>query len=205
MMAVAPTSTYEWLVLAAILFGPLIGVWVTRLIDTVNEKKDRRWKLFETLRRTRGLELSPDHVAAINMIPVLFDHDKDTMTEWEKLMAALNNVGWNSDDEQVREAVFRATENARHNLVRRIAKIVGAKLPEKEEHRLGYAPIAWQVELKEQVEVRARLLEVLGGERPLKMLAGVYDLGAQAEGAEPLQEALRPELGGAAGLDTTED
>lgn len=176
---------YDWLVLLAIFSGPLVGVWITRWIDAAKEKKERRWSLFETLRRTRGLELSPDHVAAINMVPVLFSDDAEAMSEWGKLMDALGNPGWKSEDQQVREGFYKSAADARHNLTQRIGEVVGAKLPKKEEHRLGYAPSAWEQEFLEQAAARSLLIDVLSGKQPLKMLAGVYELQA----APPDEEA----------------
>lgn len=186
---------YDWLVLLAIFSGPLIGVWITRWIDAAQEKKKQRWDLFGTLRRTRGLELSPDHVAAINMVPVLFSDDAEAMSEWGKLMDALNNPGWRSEDEKVREGFYKSAADARHNLTQRIGEVVGAKLPKKEEHRLGYAPSAWENEFLEQAAARKLFIDVLSGEQPLKMLAGVYELQANPVGYEAgtaEQERLEP-------------
>ncbi|SFP16798.1 DUF6680 family protein [Qipengyuania nanhaisediminis] len=180
----ASPQFYDWLVLLAIFFGPLVGVWITRWIDAAQEKKKRRWDLFETLRRTRGLELSPDHVAAINMVPVLFSDDTEAMSEWGKLMDALNNPGWRSEDQTVREGFYKSAADARHNLTQRIGDVVGAKLPKKEEHRLGYAPSAWENEFLEQAAARKLLIDVLSGEQPLKMLAGVYELQENPAGSE---------------------
>ena len=186
------TGLLDWLTLLAIVLGPLIGIWVTRWIDSAKERKDRRWELFVTLRRTRGLELSPDHVAAINMVPVLFSGDVETMREWEKLMDALNNTGWESQDEAVRKGIAKSAADARHNLIRRIGEVVGAKLPHKEEHRLGYAPVAWAQELGEQAAVRRLALEVLSGRSPIQMIAGIYqtDTRYRDEDDNPAPEQL---------------
>ncbi|QKG71155.1 MULTISPECIES: DUF6680 family protein [Erythrobacter] len=186
-MSQAP-DYYDWLVLAAIFCGPLVGIWVTRLIDASKEQKNRRWELFVTLRRTRGLELSPDHVAAVNMVPVLFSHDKEAMEEWGKLMDSLNDPSWNSADDNVRLGLITRSGDARHNLIRRIGEVVGARLPIREEHRLGYAPVAWVNEMNEQAEVRQRFIEVLRGERSLHMVAGVFDLANEVERKEVLAE-----------------
>jgi len=173
------TGLLEWLTLFAIIIGPLLGIWVTRWIDSAKERKDRRWELFVTLRRTKGLELSPDHVAAINMVPVLFPEDAEAMGEWETLMDALNNPAWQSGDEMVLNSIIQSAADARHNLIRRIGEVVGAKLPKKEQHRLGYAPVAWSQELGEQAEVRRRLIEVLCGRVPIQMITGIYQTDTQ--------------------------
>ncbi len=186
------TRLLDWLTLVAIVLGPLIGIWVTRWIDSAKERKDRRWELFVTLRRTRGLELSPDHVAAINMIPVLFADDKEVMVEWGRLMDALNNPAWESGDEAVSRGIIKSAADARHNLTRVIGEAVGAQLPQKEEHRLGYSPVAWSQELVEQAEVRKSFLDVLNGRSPIRMIAGVYqeDLHVAGEPPEPTSDQI---------------
>lgn len=174
---------YEWLTLSAILVGPLVGIWVTRLIDAARETNKRRWELFVTLRRTRGLELSADHVAAINMVPVLFAKEPAVMRGWEELMDVLNDQSWNSLDEAVKLGVVERSVAKRVNLVNAVAHAVKATLPTKEEHRLGYAPIAWSNDQNQIIEARGQLLKVLKGQQVLHMTAGVYQLSPLDGGA----------------------
>jgi hypothetical protein len=174
-LAAAP-SWLPYVNLAAIVLGPLIGIWVTRLIDKAGEARNRRWELFVTLQRTRGLELTPDHVAAINMIPVLFRKDAAVMRAWEELLDSLNDAGWNSAEKEVKDRVIELSNNKRTNLRNKVAEAVGAKLPTKEEHKYGYVPIAWSNEYLQTMEAREQLLKVLKGQQVLQMFAGIYQL-----------------------------
>jgi hypothetical protein len=167
---------YEWLTLAAIVLGPIVGIWVTRSIDGANERRKRRWELFVTLRRTRGLELAADHVAAINMVPVLFGKDQGVMEAWGCLLDSLNDPYWNSTDEKVKRATVDRSFTRRMDLVNAVALAVKVKLPDKEEHRQGYVPIAWSNEMLETMEIRRLLKLVLKGQQSLHMIAGIWQL-----------------------------
>lgn len=77
---------------------------------------------------------------------------------------------------------MQQTADKRMNLFTCIAAAVKAKLPSKEEHRRGYAPVAWSNEQLQTMEARDQLLQVLNGRQPLSMIAGVYTL-PPADGA----------------------
>ena len=172
-------ATPSWLPfvsLAAIFLGPLMGIWVTRLIDKAKENRKQRWDLFVTLQRTRGLELTPEHVSAINMVPIVFPKDSAVLRAWEELLDSLNDPGWNSAETDVRRRVNELSAAKRMNLFRKIATAVDAKLPDKEEHTQGYVPVAWTNEQLQTMEAREQLLKVLKGNQFIHMLAGVYQL-----------------------------
>lgn len=183
---------FEWLSLAAIILGPLVGIWVTRLIDAAGETRKQRWDVFVTLMRTKGLELTPDHVAAINMIPVLFAKHTPVISAWGELMDVLNDVQLNSDDESVRLDVNSNIKSKRSNLLAQVASAVDAKLPDKDEHRVGYAPLAWLNEQQHTAEARDQLLRVLRGEQHIQMVAGIYQLPPTPE-ALSVPENKQPE------------
>src|SRR5690606_22516710 len=65
----------RWLDIAtisAILLGPIFAVIVTRIQDKRREMRDRRVEILRSLLRTRQIRLSPDHVAALNLIELEF-------------------------------------------------------------------------------------------------------------------------------------
>lgn len=179
----------DWLMIGAVLFGPLLGIWVTRWIDSSKELRERRWELFATLRRTRGLEASPESVAAVNMVPVLFKDCQGVLTDWGKLMDAANDPAWNSTDGTAVEGVRKRYGDSRQNMIASVATAVGAALPTKEEHRLGYAPMLWENEYRENYEMRHLMLEVLRGGRALKLQTHVVDYTAAVPDQAPRDNA----------------
>ncbi|MCH8041014.1 MAG: hypothetical protein IH977_11825 [Nitrospinae bacterium] len=66
----------NWLIIAAILLGPLIAVQVTRYLDNKKEVRERKLSVFKTLMATRAYVVSWDHVVALNRIDLEFDKTK---------------------------------------------------------------------------------------------------------------------------------
>lgn len=167
----------SWVEIVAILIGPLVGIWVTRLVDRAKEGSARRFSVFETLMRTRGLELSPEHVGAINMVPVVFKGSKhrDVQQAWGRLMDSLNSPEWDADDMKLREGAIKRSFNCRMSLLQVAASAVGERMPENEEHRPGYVPKGWWSQYAGQLENQKLLQEVLSGQRSINMAAHVVD------------------------------
>ena len=166
----------EWLMLFATFSGPLVGIWVTRLVDRANDKTRRREAVFETLVRTRGLELSPEHVSALNMVPLLFK-EAVIRSAYGRVMEVLNDSALGSNDREQREAPMRKLVAARQDLIREIGRAVGTPLPDNEHERHGYAPQGWADAQNEAGAIRQGLLEVLEGRRAVNMIAGIWQVG----------------------------
>ncbi|MBW2341920.1 MAG: hypothetical protein JRF50_16505 [Deltaproteobacteria bacterium] len=66
----------DWLVISAVLVGPILAVQVQKGIESLREIKLRKLKVFKTLMATRGTTLSPTHVEALNMIDLEFSASK---------------------------------------------------------------------------------------------------------------------------------
>src|SRR4029453_9314693 len=62
----------DWIMIAAILCGPVLAVQAQKWIETAREKRNRRLNVFKRLMATRGAVLSPGHVEALNMIDLEF-------------------------------------------------------------------------------------------------------------------------------------
>jgi hypothetical protein len=97
-------TTYEWLILGAILTGPIFAVQIQKRIETYREKTERRLKIFKTLFATRGFPLSQEHVQALNLIYLEFDennkNDKKVVRAWNSYFDHLGAVPRNADKPQ---------------------------------------------------------------------------------------------------------
>jgi hypothetical protein len=60
----------------AVILGPILAVQAQKLIEAWKQKKDRKTWVFKTLMATRGTQLSPAHVQALNMIDLEFSPKK---------------------------------------------------------------------------------------------------------------------------------
>lgn len=74
----------DWAIVLATFFGPIAAVQVQRIVDGFREKGDRRLAIYRTLMATRLSILSPDHVNALNAIPIDFHGDRKIMDLWEE-------------------------------------------------------------------------------------------------------------------------
>lgn len=169
------THLLGWLSIAAILAGPLVGIWVTRFIDKANEAKRKKEAVLEGLIRTRGLELSPDHVSNLNLVPLFFK-EVGVRTAYSRFMESAVNPSLSSQEEEVVRGAVIGLNAARQDLIREIAKAVGVSLSENEVERLGYAPMGWQRQHNEIEQLRRMLVETLEGKRSIPMIAGIWEL-----------------------------
>lgn len=184
-------SYFDWLTLIGLMLGPLIGIWVTRLIDRSNDIQRRKEAVLEGLIRTRGLELSPDHVSNLNMVPLLFN-EREVQAAYSKIMVAVNDGALESNDLAVQNGAIARLSAARQDLIREIARAVKTPLPDGEMERLGYAPKAWTREFQEVSQLRGGLIDVIEGRRPLSMVAGVWSMEEPPNQSADLQEADLP-------------
>ena len=62
----------EWMMIGAILVGPILAVQVQKYIEMLREKRGRRLQIFHTLMATRADRTSLSHVEALNRIDLEF-------------------------------------------------------------------------------------------------------------------------------------
>ena len=60
------------LTIIAIVAGPIIAVWMTRRADERRQAYFRRLEVYRNLMLTRSVRIAPDHVRALNLVPVEF-------------------------------------------------------------------------------------------------------------------------------------
>jgi uncharacterized protein DUF6680 len=87
-------SWFDWLTVAAIVLGPVLALLSQRLLDLTRQRKEQRLRLYFTLMSTRALQLSPNHVQALNSIDIVFGRSsKKDQTIREKYRAWLEQMG----------------------------------------------------------------------------------------------------------------
>ena len=67
----------EILTIIAILIGPFLGIYVYGKIEDRKHAYNRKLDVYKTLMATRGTQLSPDYVNALNRIDVEFTADDE--------------------------------------------------------------------------------------------------------------------------------
>lgn len=91
----------DWLMIFAVLFGPIIAVQLTRYLDRIKEIRERKLDIFKTLMATRAYNVSWAHVEALNRIDLEFDHnnkkEKAVISAWKEYLDLLSNSSINSE------------------------------------------------------------------------------------------------------------
>ncbi len=80
----------DWIIIAAIVIGPIAAVQVQKKIESLKDRRARQLHIFRVLMSTRATRLSPDHVAALNMIDTDFSEkikkEKPVINAWHVLL-----------------------------------------------------------------------------------------------------------------------
>lgn len=159
-------SLADWLIIAAILVGPVTAVAITLWIDKRRDRRQRRMDLFRTLMRTRRTPVDPEHVGALNLIEIEFSKDARVLEAWRRLFEHFGMAHARRDDEAIlsehdkNEQLRRTTrffqrlaEERQRLLVRLLDAMASAlKFPveQLEIFEGGYTPQGWgDVELQQ--------------------------------------------------------
>ena len=85
----------DWLMILAVLLGPIIAVRLTRYLDNKKEIRERKLTIFKKLMATRAYTISWDHVEALNRIDLEFDKkkkkEKAVIEAWKEYLDLLGN------------------------------------------------------------------------------------------------------------------
>jgi hypothetical protein len=90
----------DWILAGSTILGPVLAVQAQKWVESFREKSARRLAIFRTLMATRAMVLNPQHVEALNAVPIDFYKDKTVMDAWEEyfqhLTATHATEGWGS-------------------------------------------------------------------------------------------------------------
>lgn len=88
-------TTENIIMTAAVFLGPVVAVQITRFLDNLKERRERRLAIFKTLMATRGVNLSYNHVECLNRIDLEFNDrnkkDKKVIAAWKAYIDLLSD------------------------------------------------------------------------------------------------------------------
>jgi len=167
----------DWLTIAAIAISPLVALQVQEWLAKRKERRGQKSWVFHTLMNTRGTRLTELHVQALNRIDLTFygkrfGKQRQTSKEqavtdaWRSYLAHLTAAPadpagqgvWNGQSQELFV-----------NLLVAMATDAGYEFDRDQISRGGYVPVAHGTAYTEQEVSRRLLLEVLVGDRALKM------------------------------------
>jgi hypothetical protein len=133
-----------WAVVLATIVGPVAAVLITRWNDQRREQRNRLLHIYRVLMATRRMNISEDHVGAINLVEVEFHGVQSVIDAWSNYLTHLNatSPGANASVEQQKQWNERRAELLAI-LISKVAKHLGLSKGEIEILHGGYAPQAW--------------------------------------------------------------
>lgn len=155
----------DWLMIFAVLFGPVIAVQLTRYLDNSKEIRERKIAIFKTLMATRAYSISWAHVEALNRIDLEFDHknkkEKAVISAWKEYLDLLSNSSISSEQWSIKRVDLLV------ELLHKMAQVLNYDFDKTHIKNSSYAPMVHGVTEDENTALRRGLLDVLEGKKQI--------------------------------------
>ena len=158
-----------WITIAAIVSGPVIAIMASQHLDKVRADKQRKLDVFCTLMRTRSMQISPDHVGALNLVEFEFRDCPHVVSSWEEYLEHLSEELPPIEEKSQYDRAIQKRNTLLTTLIDQIAKVLGIKIAQLEILRGNYVPQGWADAEWDQQLVRRGLIDVLHGKSPIQV------------------------------------
>jgi len=168
----------------ATLLGPVFAVQVQVYLDRTRGKRARREQIFHTLMRTRSSSVAPEHVHALNAVPIEFFGERQITDAYRDYIAHLNtNIQNNPEAWGIRRVDLFM------DLLHKISEELGYDFTVAQLKGEYYAPQAHFTLEVEQTAIRQGLAKILSGQAALGM--DVKNLPGDPEAQAALKAVLQ--------------
>lgn len=165
-------SISDWLIIAAVLIGPILAVQVQKTIELWRDSKHKKLNIFKTLMATRGTKLSPAHVEALNMIDLEFaekkSREKKVIEAWKIYRDHLYSLKTDHNDPNYNVKLYAWTERSNEllaDLLYEMANSVGYDFDKVHLKKGSYTPQGYaDIEL-EQGFIRRSFVQLFLGNK----------------------------------------
>lgn len=151
----------------AILTSPVVALEIQKRLDEKRAHRDRKMAIFRKLMTTRGMQMAPAHIEALNSIEVEFyakdGPDKKVLDAWRLYITHVNT--------QVPADATLWTQTKVDRLVSlllEMSKGLGFDMDEAAIRTNMYHPVGFVQVEAEQHALRKAALETFSGQRPLQ-------------------------------------
>ena len=163
------TLWLPWITIAAIVLGPVIAIMTSQYLDKVRADKQRKLDVFCTLMRTRSLQISPEHVGALNLVEFEFRDCSRVVSAWKEYLAHLGEELPPIEEKTQYDRAIQKRNTLLTTLIDEMAKVLGIKIAQLEILRGNYVPQGWADAEWEQQLTRRGLIDVLHGKTPIQV------------------------------------
>ncbi len=157
----------DYLMISAVLLGPIIAVQLTRHIDEIKEIKQRKLNIFKMLMSTRAYALSWDHVMTLNRIDLEFDKripkEKEVIEAWKAYLDLLNDSEMNPEHWATRRVDLLV------ELLYKMSLVLNYDFDKTHIKNSSYAPSIHSLTEDQQSQIRQGLIDILNGDKTVPM------------------------------------
>lgn len=157
----------DWLMITAVLIGPVIAVQVTRHLDDKKEIRERKLQIFKTLMTTKAYIISYDHVLTLNKINLEFNKnikgEKDVIEAWKAYFDLLGDKTITGETWSNKRADLLV------ELLHKMALVLDYDFDKTHIKNSSYFPIAHEDNEADQMAIRKGLIDILKGKHVLSM------------------------------------
>lgn len=153
----------DWLMISAVLAGPIIAVQLTRFLDERREIRERKLNIFKTLMATRAYSVSWAHVEALNRIDLEFEKndpkERDVLDAWKAYLDLLSSTNLSSEQWATKRVDLIV------ELLHKMALVLNYDFDKTHIKNASYAPKVHGDIEAQQVALRLMIIELLEGKR----------------------------------------
>ncbi len=189
-------TTFEWVqvgillgTIVAIFAGPIWAVKITQDRQDKKEVRERKLQVFRDVMRTRGVQIDPVHVAALNVIEIDFYSDATVISAFRDYIKHLNKIAPEKEPEI--NAFLEDRYDLFLSLTHSMGKHLGYNFDKRELQQTKYAPVRWFDDQDLQRNNGLALADLLSGRTTFPIEVRQANPEATDENAELLREYLQ--------------
>jgi len=157
----------EWIMIAAILLGPVLAVQAQKWLESLREQRTRKLWIFRTLMTTRATPVSPQHVEALNMIDMEFSgtssKEKEVIDAWRDYQDHLNTQ---VSDDKISSWLDKSSDLL-VELLFKMSKVIGYNFNKVQLRRGCYIPRGHIEQELQFLTIRRSLAAMLDGKNAI--------------------------------------
>lgn len=165
----AAITISDWLMMLAVISGPILAVQIQKFIDSRKENKQRKVKVFRDLMTTRASTLAFQHVSALNMVGLEFNGKKysKVINAWKTYLDHLGSFPIGEDNLQ--KIWVEKRNDQLSDLLYEMGESLGFEFDKVHIKKAGYVPQAHADKEYEENFIRKKLVDILSGKEAIPM------------------------------------
>ncbi|USD61325.1 hypothetical protein J4N45_04985 [Vibrio sp. SCSIO 43140] len=157
----------DWLMILAVLLGPIVAVQLTKYLDVQSAAKQRKLDIFKTLMATRSYTTHWDHVMTLNRIDLEFNtshkKEKEVVEAWKAYLDLLRDRSMSPEQWNLKRVELLI------ELLHKMALVLDYSFDKTHIKNSSYSPVAHGDIENQQEQIRKGLSQLLEGRASIPM------------------------------------